>query len=139
MNTRECSSIAESLAAYVDDEATPAERRAIEAHLETCQACRQRASELRSLGLLVREAFAEGPEAREEERQALARAKWKVAAHRRSRRRVPVAWQRFIGHPMRALAAMIVLSVAVGETLDLLGFADEGMQVLSYILSFSLS
>jgi anti-sigma factor RsiW len=139
MNTRECPSIAESLASYVDDEVTPAEGRAIEAHLETCQDCRRRVGDLRRLELLVREAFAEGPEAREEERQALARAKWKVAGHRRSGRRMPVAWQRFIGHPMRALAAMIVLSVAVGETLNLLGFADEGMQVLSYILSFSLS
>jgi anti-sigma factor RsiW len=139
MNTRECPSIAESLASYVDDEVTPAERRAIEAHLETCPVCRRRASDLRRLELLVRVAFAEGPEVREEERQALARAKWRVAAHRRSGRRMPVAWQRFIGHPMRALAAMIVLSVAVGGTLNLLGFADEGMQVLSYILSFSLS
>ena len=139
MKTRECPSIAESLASYVDDEVSPAERRAIEAHLETCPECRQRASDLRRIDLLVREAFVAGPEEQDEERLALARAKWKVAALRRSRRLVPVAWQRFIGHPMRALAAMIVLSAAVGETLNLLGFADEGMQVLSYILSFSLS
>jgi len=139
MNTRGCPSIAESLAAYVDGEVTPAERRAIEAHLETCPDCRRRASDLRSIDLLVREAFAEGPEAREEEREALARAKWKVAALRRSRQRMPVTWQRFIGHPVRALAAMIVLSVAVGGTLNLLGFTDEGVQVLSYILSFGLS
>jgi hypothetical protein len=91
------------------------------------------------MALLVRESFAEGPEADERWRGALGRGKERVAALRRPRRSLPVVFRRFVGHPVRALAAMIVLSVALAETLDLLGLGQEGVQVLSYLLSLSLS
>jgi anti-sigma factor RsiW len=139
MDSRECRSIRESLVAYVDGELDVGERAAVDVHLRTCADCRRESEELRRLTLLVRGAFAEGPEADERWRDARGRAKWRIAAVRRSRRRIPVAFRRIVEHPVRALAAMIVLSVAVAETLNLLGLDEQGLQVLSYILSLSLT
>jgi anti-sigma factor RsiW len=139
MDTRECRSVRGSLIAYVDGELGAAERQAADVHLRTCLDCRREIEALRRMALLVRESFAEGPEADERWRGALGRGKERVAALRRPRRSLPVVFRRFVGHPVRALAAMIVLSVALAETLDLLGLGQEGVQVLSYLLSLSLS
>jgi len=139
MDTRECRSLRGSLIEYVDGELNAVERQAADVHLRTCPDCRREIEALRRMALLVRQSLAEGPEAAERWRGALGRGKERVAALRRPRRGIPGVFQRFVGHPLRALAAMIVLSVALAETLDLLGLEQEGLQVLSYILSLSLS
>jgi anti-sigma factor RsiW len=139
MVARECRSVRGSLVAYVDGELGAAERQAADVHLRACLECRREIDALREMTRRVREAFAEGPDADARWRDALGRAKGRVAALRRPRRSIPVGFQRVVRRPVQALAAMIVLSVAVAETLNLLGLEQEGLQVLSYILSLSLS
>jgi anti-sigma factor RsiW len=140
VDTREeCRSVRGSLIAYVDGELSAVERRAADVHLPTCADCRREIEALRGMAALVQESFAEGPEAAERWRHALGRGKERVAALRRPRRSLPAVLERLVGHPVRALAATIVLSVALAETLDLLGLQQEGLQVLSYLLSLSLS
>jgi len=50
----QCSKIAPLLCAYVDDEVTPSERADVEAHVQTCSACREELTMLReAVGLLA--------------------------------------------------------------------------------------
>ena len=139
MGARECRPIRRSLVSYLDGEAGPAARRAADDHLRPCVDCRDQLEQLRRMTLLVRESLSEGPGADERWRDALTRAKGRVAALRRTRQPVPAFFRRVVGHPLGALAAMAVVSVAVAEALDLLGLEEEGLQFLSYILSLSLS
>ena len=139
MSVRDCRSIRESLVSYLDGEIDATARGATDEHLRTCADCRREIAELRRMTLLVREALTDEPAADEQWREALGRAKGSVAALRRARSLIPAVFRRAAGHPLGALAATIVVSVAVGEVLDRLGLREEGMQVLSYFLSLSLS
>ena len=139
MDARECQSVRGSLIAYVDGELSAVDRQGVDVHLRACPDCRREVDAIRRMTLLVRESFEEGPEATERWRGALSRGKERVAVLRRPRPGIPVVFQRLLRHPVQALAAMIVLSVAVGETLNLLGLEQEGLQVISYLLSLSLS
>ena len=139
MSGEDCRSIRGSLIAYLDEETDAAARGAADEHLRTCVDCRREIDELRRMTLLVREAFTEGPAADERWCEALGRAKQSVAALCCTRSTIPAFFRRVAGHPLGALAATVVVSLAVGEALDLLGLREEGMQVLSYFLSLSLS
>ena len=139
MSVRDCRSIRGSLVAYLDGEIDGAARGAVDEHLRICVDCPRELDELRRMTLLVRDAFSEEPAADEQWREALGRAKGNVAALRLAPRPIPAFFRRVAGHPLGALAATIVVSVAVGEVLDLLGLREEGIQVLSYVLSLSLS
>jgi putative zinc finger protein len=49
VNQSACASMESKLVVYLDGRAQPAERRAVEQHLSTCEACRLRAEEFRAL------------------------------------------------------------------------------------------
>ena len=56
-----CENVEKGLIAYVDERATAAERRDVEAHLAGCAACRARVEEFRSLSALLGEVPATEP------------------------------------------------------------------------------
>lgn len=58
----ECAFYGPLLNAYLDGELPEKERKEIEAHLETCQKCRQLVQELEQIGDTLKEAFADVPE-----------------------------------------------------------------------------
>lgn len=139
MDARECRSIRGSVVAYVDGELDSVGRRVVDDHLRTCADCRWEMEQLRQVTLLVRRSLSEGPGTDERWRTALTRAMGRVMPMRPVRRPLPGFFQRVLEHPLGALAAMIVVSVAVAEALGLLGLEEEGLRLLSYVLSLSLS
>lgn len=56
-----CERMETKLIAFLDGKATPAERRAVEAHLESCAACRARAEEFRAVSALLDHAPVDDP------------------------------------------------------------------------------
>jgi anti-sigma factor RsiW len=54
MTTPECEALAPLLSALIDDELTDEECALVERHLQTCASCRDRVSEYRAIGCLVR-------------------------------------------------------------------------------------
>ncbi len=57
----DCRDFAENLQAYIDDELTEAERTAIDAHLESCEACSRQLRELWKLNDILHGAFSKKP------------------------------------------------------------------------------
>ncbi len=139
MGARECRSILRSVVSYVDGELDSMGRRAVDDHLRTCAECRREMEQLRQVTRLIRGSLSEGPGADARWREALARAKRSLTPMRPGRRPLPGFFPRVLRHPLGALAAMIVLSVAVAATLGVLGLEEEGLRLVSYILALGLT
>lgn len=58
----ECEELVLELSAYVDSELSEKKRRAVETHLETCRACRQKVSELEEISQILKNTLSTGNE-----------------------------------------------------------------------------
>ena len=139
MGARQCRSIRGSVVAYADGELDSVGQRAVDDHLSACADCRREVEQLRLVTFLVRRSLSEGPGTDERWRNALTRAMGRLTPMPPVRRPLPNILQCALEHPLGALAAMIVVSVAVAEVLGLLGLEEEGLRLVSYVLSLSLS
>jgi anti-sigma factor RsiW len=98
-----CKNIESALIAYLDGKARENERRDVEAHLETCAACRTRAEEFRRVWSVLDEVPAVEPSLGFD-----ARVRQRVAAEPRPR---PFGW--LIPQPRFAFAISLLLALAV--------------------------
>jgi len=138
MDARRCRSVRGSVSAYLDGELDSVERRVVDDHLGVCADCRREVEQLGRVTVLLRASRSEGPEAEQLWRDALGRAKGRVMALRPIRGPLPGFFQRVLEHPLEALVAMILVSVAVAQAVAFLGLEEEGVRLLSYVLSLNL-
>lgn len=113
------------LGAYLDGELSPGEHTAVEDHLVTCPACRERLGLLRGLAEMLRTALPAGPVPDDIAVTVLRRARQverRGAAPEAPSRRVdgwsPIQWVRGLSWPMRAATcAAVVAALGIGLSL----------------------
>ena len=133
-----CRTIQSSLVPYLDGELDPRDERRVEEHVRSCSNCQTELGQLRQVTLVLRDSLlSSGGE--DEVREALSRAKRRVDELRH-----PVAlsagiWERLRKTLQPAPAALLLLLLAVAETLNFLELAEEALLYLSTHLLRSLS
>jgi anti-sigma factor RsiW len=100
-----CKQIASAFVSYLDGRAAPDERRKVEAHLETCAACRTRAEEFGKLWNVLDEDAAIQPSPSFD-----ARLRQRIAAEP-----VPNRWAWLMPRPAFAMALLLAVSIWIGR------------------------
>jgi len=133
-----CRTIQSSLVPYLDGELDPRDERRVEEHVRSCSNCQTELGQLRQVTLVLRDSLlSSGGE--DEVREALRRTTRRVKVlHRPGGPRVGL-WGKILGHLQPAPAALLLLLLAVAETLNFLELAEEALLYLSTHLLRSLS
>ncbi len=129
----ECGAAGASVGAYVDGQLDDETRARVERHVGGCRRCRSEVEELRRLAALLEDSLATPARGPEELREALARAKERVAATRPLGGRARASWLALPESALPILGAALLMLLALGEAVSVGGLEEDALTVASYL------
>ena len=122
-----------SLSLYVDGQLEGGTRARVGQHIGVCSRCRSELEELRRLAALLADSLAAPARSAQDGRQALARAKERIAAIRRVGGRARAAWLQFPESALPVLAGALLVLLALADTVGFGGLEEDVVAVAFYL------